>query len=66
MLRLLVLRGVLGLPEALAMASTTPARALGLEREIGELRVGLQADLLVLSGRELELSQVWVGGARVL
>jgi N-acetylglucosamine-6-phosphate deacetylase len=66
MVRLLVLRGVVGLPEALRMASSTPARALGLERELGELRVGLLADLLVLSGRELELSQAWVGGQRIL
>jgi N-acetylglucosamine-6-phosphate deacetylase len=66
MVRRLVSRGVLGLPEALAMASSTPARALGLEKELGELRQGLRADLLVLTGRELELSQVWVGGARVL
>ena len=65
MLRLLVRRGVVGLPEALCMASSTPARALGLEKELGELRVGLLADLLVLSGAELELSQAWVGGLRV-
>jgi N-acetylglucosamine-6-phosphate deacetylase len=66
MVRLLVARGVVGLPEALTMASGTPARALGLERELGELRLGLRADLIVLAGRELELSQVWVAGARVL
>jgi N-acetylglucosamine-6-phosphate deacetylase len=66
MLRLLVRRGVLGLPEALALASSTPARALGLERVLGELRPGLQADLIVLGGRELELSQVWVAGERLL
>ncbi len=66
MLRLLVLRGVLGLPEVLAMASSTPARALGLEQELGELRLGLRADLLVLTGRELELSQVWVAGERLV
>jgi N-acetylglucosamine-6-phosphate deacetylase len=66
MLRLLVLRGVVGLPEALAMGSSTPARALGLQDELGELRPGLCADLLVLAGRELELSQVWVAGERLL
>jgi N-acetylglucosamine-6-phosphate deacetylase len=65
MVRRLVSRGVVGLPEALCMASSTPARALGLERELGELRPGLLADLLVLEGRELALSQVWVGGVRV-
>ena len=66
MVRLLVRRGVLGLPEALVMASRTPAQALGLDRVLGELRLGLQADLLVLGGRELELSQVWVAGERLL
>ncbi|MBK7644555.1 MAG: amidohydrolase family protein [Planctomycetes bacterium] len=66
MVRLLTSRGVVGLPEALTMASSTPARALGLEKELGELRVGLRADLLVLTGRELALSQVWVGGERLL
>jgi N-acetylglucosamine-6-phosphate deacetylase len=65
MVRLLVTRGVLGLPEALTMASSTPARALGLDKELGELRLGLRADLLVLAGRELELSQVWVAGERL-
>ena len=44
------------------MASTTPARALGLERELGELRVGMAADLLVLTGKDLELAQVYVAG----
>jgi len=66
MVRLLVTRGVVGLPEALTMASSTPARALGLEGELGELRLGLRADLLVLAGRGLELSQVWVAGERLV
>lgn len=62
MIRRLSMRGVLGLPEALTMATTTPARALGLEGRIGELRPGLAADLIVLSGRELALAAVWIGG----
>ena len=66
MVRLLVARGVVGLPEALAMASATPARALGLDRELGSLRVGTAADLIVLQGRALELAEVWVAGARAL
>jgi len=52
----------LGLPEALTMASETPARALGLEREIGGLKVGLAADFVVLRGRELVLESVRVAG----
>jgi len=64
MVRKLSSRGVIGLPEALEMASTTPARALGLERELGALRPGLAADFVVLRGRELELAEVWIGGVK--
>jgi N-acetylglucosamine-6-phosphate deacetylase len=66
MVRKLTTRGVIGVSEALTMASTTPARALGLERELGELRAGLAADFIVLRGRELELEQVWIAGQRVV
>jgi N-acetylglucosamine-6-phosphate deacetylase len=65
MVRRLTSQGVVGLPEALTMASTTPARALGLDREIGELRSGLAADVIVLRGKGLELEQVFVAGKRV-
>ncbi len=64
MVRLLSSQGVLGLADALTMASATPARALGLEREIGALRPGLSADFIVLAGRDLELREVWVAGMR--
>ncbi|MCS7234671.1 MAG: N-acetylglucosamine-6-phosphate deacetylase [Armatimonadota bacterium] len=47
-----------GLPEAVRMASTTPARALGL-RDRGELRAGLRADLCVL----VEGRAVWTAVA---
>lgn len=62
MVRRLTIRGVVGLADALTMACTTPARALGLEREIGALRPGLRADLLVLRGGGLEIEQVYVAG----
>jgi len=62
MVRLLTTRGVLGLPEALTMASETPARALGREHEFGTLRVGAAADFLVLRGPELRLDAVHVAG----
>lgn len=65
MVRKLHSSGVLGLAEALTIASTTPARALGLEGEIGELRTGLSADLIVLRGAELALSEVWLSGTRL-
>jgi len=62
MVRRLVGRGVLGLTDALTMASATPARALGLDDQLGTLSVGARADLIVLRGTKLELSQVIVGG----
>ena len=37
------------LPDASAMASTTPARVLGLTDQVGALEAGLRADLVVLS-----------------
>jgi len=53
------------LPEAVRMASLTPARIIGLNAEIGSLHVGKRADLLVLDA-ELSVKQVYVGGSRVL
>lgn len=65
MVRRLTGAGVLGLAEALTMASETPARALGLESELGALKPGLAADFLVLRGSALELEAVYVAGERV-
>ncbi|HET6484094.1 MAG TPA: N-acetylglucosamine-6-phosphate deacetylase [Actinoplanes sp.] len=39
----------ISLADAVAMASTTPARVLGLADEVGALEAGLRADLVVLS-----------------
>jgi len=61
-IRRLTGRGVVGLEEALTMATATPARALGLEQELGHLRVGARADLLVLHGPDLILGEVLLGG----
>jgi N-acetylglucosamine-6-phosphate deacetylase len=66
MVRKLVHRGVVALADALAIASATPAAALGLEKEIGSLRIGLTADLIVLRGKGLELEQVFVAGTACL
>jgi N-acetylglucosamine-6-phosphate deacetylase len=66
MVRKLVHRGVVALHDALAIASATPAAALGLGKEIGSLRIGLAADLLVLRGKGLALEQVLVRGTAVL
>jgi N-acetylglucosamine-6-phosphate deacetylase len=53
------------LPEAVRMASLTPARILGIDREVGSLEVGKRADLVVLDA-DLNVQQVYVGGQRVV
>lgn len=53
------------LPEAVRMASLTPARILGIDAECGSLEVRKRADLLVLDA-ELNVRQVYVGGGRVV
>ena len=52
------------LPEVIRMVSLTPARILGVEREIGSLEVGKKADLVVMDA-ELNVKSVYVGGERV-
>jgi N-acetylglucosamine-6-phosphate deacetylase len=52
----------LSLVEAVAMASTTPARLLGLSGEVGSLLPGLRADVVVLAP-DLSLKQVMRAGA---
>ena len=49
------------LPEAIAMASTNPARALRTSKSKGVLEVGADADFVVFSP-ELEVLQTFVGG----
>ncbi|MBA4189562.1 MAG: N-acetylglucosamine-6-phosphate deacetylase [Planctomycetaceae bacterium] len=53
------------LPEAVRMASLTPARILGLDGDIGSLEVGKRADFVVLDA-ELNVRQVYVGGERLV
>jgi N-acetylglucosamine-6-phosphate deacetylase len=62
MVRRLSSSGVTSVADALTMASETPARALGIADERGVLQRGARADLIVLSGAQLDLSQVWIGG----
>jgi len=49
------------LPDACLMASTTPARALGLADRLGALEAGLRADLVVLSA-DLRVKRVMRAG----
>ena len=52
----------LPLPVAVATAASVPARVLGLDGEIGALRPGLRADLLVLDA-DLTVEEVYRAGA---
>lgn len=52
------------LPEAVRMASLTPARILGVDGDVGSLAVGKRADLVVLDA-ELNVNAVYVGGEPV-
>lgn len=56
----------LGLPDAVAMVSTTPARALGLD-DRGEIAVGRRADLVRVRAVESMpvVRQVWRGSIRI-
>jgi N-acetylglucosamine-6-phosphate deacetylase len=57
---------IVGAPlhEAVRMATLNPARALGLEHEIGTLEAGARADLVVLTDA-LEVEATYVGGEKV-
>ena len=51
----------IALPDAVAMASTTPARVLGLADRVGAVAAGLRADLVVL-GADLRVRRVMRAG----
>jgi N-acetylglucosamine-6-phosphate deacetylase len=51
----------LGLPAALRMVSSNPARALGLEAEVGTLRPGARASITCLT-QDLDVAAVMVDG----
>ncbi|MFL6351973.1 MAG: amidohydrolase family protein [Bryobacteraceae bacterium] len=53
------------LPEAIRMASLTPAERVGIAADFGSLEVGKKADILVLD-RNLEVKQVFVGGEEMV
>ena len=52
------------LPEAVRMATLTPARILGIDKEVGSLEPGKRADLVVLD-RELNVQGVYIGGVKL-
>lgn len=63
-LRNLVDKLGVSLPDASAMLSFNPARAVGLERRKGRIAVGYDADLAIF-GRSLQLLATYRGGALV-
>ena len=50
-----------GIPQAVRMAGANPARVLGLEGRKGEVKEGLDADLVLLDD-SLNVVRTWVGG----
>jgi len=51
----------LDLAQAVRMATLTPAKILGVDRSLGSLEVGKQADLVLLD-QQLEMRGVWMNG----
>ncbi len=64
----LVREGILPLPKAVRMVSANPARAAGMQAELGSVEVGKRADLIMVndSGDLPAVVGVWVGGRCVL
>ena len=60
--RRLVAAGVVSAADALTMASLAPARAMGLEADLGVLAPGARADLIELDPDELTLRRVHLAG----
>ena len=65
LVRVMVDKVDVALCEAVRMATLNPARALGLEEQIGALETGLQADLVVLDDT-LAVAMTFVSGQRVV
>lgn len=54
----------IALDEALRMASTYPAEAAGLSNRKGAIKVGFDADFVVLTP-DLQMASTWIGGVEV-
>jgi len=59
--------GIMGLPDAVRMATVNPARAAGLAGELGSLEPGKRADMILVNASEdvPVVVAAWVGGRRV-
>lgn len=51
----------IGLPQAVSLVSTNPAKVIGLGNRKGKLHPGYDADLVVLD-HQLNVVQTWIGG----
>jgi len=51
--------------EVIRMASLTPAERLGIDKEVGSLKTGKRADL-VLFNKTLRVQKVWLGDSSPL
>jgi N-acetylglucosamine-6-phosphate deacetylase len=54
----------LPLPEALRLASTSPASFIGLGHALGRLAPGYRADMVAFEPRDIDVLATWVAGAR--
>jgi N-acetylglucosamine-6-phosphate deacetylase len=54
-------QGRLSIPEAVRMATSTPAQFLGIRAETGAIELGLSADLVVMTD-DLTVTETWVKG----
>lgn len=57
--------GLLPLPQIIEMASYNPARLLGLEKELGQLKTGYIADMVLLD-KNLHVKKVFKAGEEVV
>lgn len=63
----LVDHGILDLPSAIALITANPAQAIGMEHHIGQIAVGLSADLVVVTRTPQPIVRdVYVAGVQVL
>jgi N-acetylglucosamine-6-phosphate deacetylase len=51
------------LQQALRMASTNPAKAVGVDNRLGRLASGFRADLVALYPEDIRVVETWVAGA---
>jgi len=53
---------VASFPQAIRMATETPARVLGIAEQAGHIRVGAPAHLVLWDPKTLDITHTWLGG----